>query len=89
MGLESSETRPHAWVQDIDPALQVFPEALDRMQLGAVAGNHTSTTFGSDIDVMLALRCSSRQIIVADEQLNGPDMMGELLGKGQRVTHQP
>jgi transposase len=44
---------------------------------------------GSDIHVMLALRCSSRQVIVADEQLDGPDMVGELLGKGQRVAHQP
>ena len=41
-------------------------------------------TRGSDIHVMLALRCSSRQIIVADEQLDSTDMMGELLGKRQR-----
>src|SRR5262245_54199801 len=31
--------------------------------------------------VMLALCCSSRQVVVADEQLDGPDMVGELLGK--------
>jgi hypothetical protein len=43
---------------------------------------------GSDIHVMLALRCSSRQIIVADEQLDSTDMMGELLGKRQRRAYQ-
>src|SRR5262245_40302567 len=44
---------------------------------------------GSDIHVMLALRRRSRQVIVTNKQLNGPDMVGELLGKGQRVAHQP
>src|SRR5215471_5894676 len=34
---------------------------------------------GSDIHVMLALRHSSRQIVVTDEELNGPDVVGELL----------
>ncbi len=37
---------------------------------------------------MLDLRRSSRQIVVADEQLDGPDMIGELLGKRQRLTDQ-
>ena len=37
---------------------------------------------------MLALRCSSRQIVVADEQLDGTDMIGEPLGKRQRLTYQ-
>jgi hypothetical protein len=37
---------------------------------------------------MLALRCGSRQVIVADEQLNGPDVVRELLGKRQRLAHQ-
>jgi hypothetical protein len=37
---------------------------------------------------MLALRRSSRQVIVADKQLDGPDMVGELLGKRQCVAHQ-
>ena len=37
---------------------------------------------------MLALRCSSRQVVVADEQLDGTNMIGELLGKRQRLTHQ-
>ena len=46
------------------------------------------SNFGSDIHVMLALRCSSRQIIVADEQLDGTDMVGELLGKRQRRAYQ-
>jgi hypothetical protein len=26
---------------------------------------------------------------MTDEKLNGPDMVSELLGKGQRVAHQP
>ena len=38
---------------------------------------------------MLALRHRSRQVVMADEELQGPDMVGELLGKGQRVAHQP
>ena len=42
---------------------------------------------GSDIHVMLALCRSSREVVVAYEELNGPDMVGELFGKGQRVTH--
>src|SRR5262245_37987558 len=50
---------------------------------------HTSTTLkGSDIHVMLALRRSSRQVVVADEHFDGPDMVGELLGERQRLTHQ-
>jgi hypothetical protein len=36
---------------------------------------------GSDIHVMLALRCSSRQIVMAYEELYGTDMVGQLLGK--------
>jgi hypothetical protein len=43
----------------------------------ALAGPH----WGSDIHVMLALRHSSRQVVVADEELNGTDMVRELLGK--------
>ena len=34
---------------------------------------------GSAIHVMLALRPSSRQVVVANEQLDGPDMIRELL----------
>jgi hypothetical protein len=30
---------------------------------------------------MLALYRSSRQVIVADEELNGSDMVGKLIGK--------
>ena len=37
---------------------------------------------------MLALRRNSCQIVVTDEELDGPDMVGELLGKGQRLAHQ-
>ena len=44
---------------------------------------------GSDIHVMLALRRRSRQVIVTDKEFDSTDMMGELLGKGQRVADQP
>jgi hypothetical protein len=44
---------------------------------------------GSAVHVMLALRRCSRPIVVTDEELNGTDMVGELLGKGQRVADQP
>jgi hypothetical protein len=43
---------------------------------------------GSDIHVMLALCCRSRQVVMANEELNGPDMVGELLGKRQRRAYQ-
>src|SRR5262249_21417213 len=32
---------------------------------------------GSDIHVMLALYCHSRQVVMANKELNGPDMVGE------------
>jgi hypothetical protein len=44
---------------------------------------------GSALHVMPALCRCSRQVVVADEELDGPDMVGELLGKGQRVADQP
>src|SRR5262245_5812791 len=47
------------------------------------------TILGSAIHVMLALRPRSRQVVVTDEELNGPDMVGKLLGKRQRAAHQP
>jgi hypothetical protein len=37
---------------------------------------------------MLAFRCSSRQVVVADEPLEGTHMMGELLGQRPRLTPQ-
>ena len=37
---------------------------------------------------MLALRRSSREVVVADEELNDTDMMSELLGKRQCSTYQ-
>jgi hypothetical protein len=37
---------------------------------------------------MLALRRSSRQVVVTYEELDGTDMIGQLLGDGQRLTHQ-
>jgi hypothetical protein len=45
--------------------------------------------FGSDVHVMLALCRSPREVVMADEELAGPDMVGELLGEGQRVPDQP
>src|SRR5215831_11467596 len=50
---------------------------------------HRPTGEGSDIHVMLALRRRSRQVVVTNKQFNGPDMVGELLGKGQRGADQP
>src|SRR5215468_11214026 len=43
--------------------------------------NKSRSISGSDIHVMLDLCRCSRQIVVADEELNSPDMVGELLGK--------
>ena len=44
---------------------------------------------GSALHVMLALRHSSREVVVADKQLDSTDMMSELFGKRQRVADQP
>src|SRR4029450_12972127 len=44
---------------------------------------------GSALHVMLALHRSSRQVVVTDEEFDSTDMIGELLGKRQRVAHQP
>jgi hypothetical protein len=46
-------------------------------------------TEGSAIHVMLDLRRSSREVVMADEELDGTDMVRELLGEGQCVAHQP
>jgi hypothetical protein len=35
--------------------------------------------FGSDVHVMLVLHRRSRQVIVANEHLDGPDVVGEFL----------
>jgi hypothetical protein len=40
------------------------------------------------IHVMLALRCSSRQIAVTDEGLDGTDRVRELFGKRQGSAYQ-
>jgi hypothetical protein len=50
--------------------------------LGAIQSALQASQDGSDIHVMLALRRRSRQVVMADEELNGPNMVGELLGKG-------
>ena len=44
---------------------------------------------GSDIHLILALRRRSRQVVVADKQLDGTNMMGELFGTRQRFADQP
>ena len=41
--------------------------------------SNVSWPFGSDLHVMLALRRSPRQVIVTNKQLNGADMVDELL----------
>jgi hypothetical protein len=43
---------------------------------------------GSDIHVMLTLRRLSHQVIVANKQLDGTNVIGEFLGKRQRGAHQ-
>jgi hypothetical protein len=42
---------------------------------------------GSDIHVMLTLRHSAGQVIVADERFDGPNRIAELLGARQRLAH--
>ncbi len=44
---------------------------------------------GSALHVMLDLCRRSRQVVVANEQLDGTNMMGELFGKRQRFADQP
>jgi insertion element IS1 protein InsB len=46
------------------------------------------STTGSALHVMLSLRRSSHQIVVANEQLDGANVIGELLRERQRVTYQ-
>jgi hypothetical protein len=58
-----------------------------RGRAGGQSGDNTREG-GSDIHVTLTLCCSSRQVVVADEQLNGTDMIDEFLGERQRVTCQ-
>ena len=69
----------------------VFPKGNRYMQMRDTLGTvYTNASFaGSDIHVMLALRRRSRQVVVTNEKLNGPDMVGELLGKRQRRADQP
>jgi hypothetical protein len=65
-----------------------FAHMLSHFTVFSVAERRRSP-LGRDIHVMLALRRSSRQIVVTDEELDGPDMVGELLEKGQHVADQP
>lgn len=43
---------------------------------------------GSDIHVMLDLRLRFQKVIVANEILDGADVIGQLLGKRQRTAYQ-
>ena len=47
----------------------------------AACGGDAPKGDGSDIHVMLALRRSSRQVVVADEELDRTNMVGKLLRK--------
>jgi hypothetical protein len=79
------------YIEDLkEEILYVHPVRDDEGRGLVWAGEKASASAqGSDIHVMLALRRRSRQIVVTDEELNGPDMVSELLGKGQRVANQP
>ena len=68
----------------------VFPKGNRYMQMRDTLGTvYTNASFASsDIHVILALRRNSCQIVVTDEELDGPDMVGELLGKGPRLAYQ-
>ena len=49
---------------------------------------HATSCFGSDVHVMLTLHRRSRQVVVADEQLDGANVIGKFLGKRQRLAYQ-
>jgi single-strand DNA-binding protein len=50
-------------------------------QQGHKRSKHEVLAFGSDIHVMLALCRRFREVVVADQQLDGTDMISELLGR--------
>jgi ABC-type transport system substrate-binding protein len=58
-------------------------------RIGTFLNFPPGSRLGSAPHVMLALHRSSRQVVVTDEEFDSTDMMGELLGKRQRVAHQP
>ena len=71
-------------------AAEALQQAVEDLDLpGNVVAEIEGRLRGSALHVMLALRCRSREVVVADEELHGPDMVGELLGKGQHIAHQP
>src|SRR5262245_53996938 len=78
-----------------EPLLRSVGHAVQHAPLdeGRWLGHRTfwvdGSSFGSDIHVMLALRRNPRQVVVTNKQFDGTDMMGELLGKRQRVANQP
>src|SRR5918998_4638825 len=55
---------------------------------GVSPGQAHSADHGSAVHVMLALCRSSRQVVVAYEEFDGTDMIGELFGEGQGLAHQ-
>ena len=81
-------TRPMLGFKSFDAAQDTLAgielmHMIKKRQMVVEAGEE-----GSALHVMLALRCSSRQVVVTDEQLDGTDMIGEFLGKRQRLTYQ-
>jgi len=62
-------------------------QAFDAVDQQKCLAHMLRSISGSDIHVMLALCRSSRQVVVADEELYGTNMVGELLGKRQRLAY--
>src|SRR5215471_17341101 len=77
----------------VTPARVCMPPTCDTLSdvlmVSPLGVSCCSPQKGSALYVMLALRRRSRQIVMTDEELHGPDMVGELLGKGQRCAGQP
>jgi hypothetical protein len=79
-----------------DSLIEVEGDRAQASQIGqrplytpdAPSGVVRSCAEGSAIHVMLALCRSSRQVVVAYEELHGTDMVRERLGKRQRLTYQ-
>ena len=63
--------------------------SLDCLHMRSTRCSGQRRAEGSDIHVMLTLRHRSRQVVVTNKQLDGPNMVGEFLGKRQRLTDQP
>ncbi len=80
-GITVNTVQPGPVDTDMSPADGPFAESIKGwMALGRYG-------LGSALHVMLALCRSSRQVVVADEELYGTNMVRELLGKRQRLTY--